>query len=143
MTRAEKGLIILALASVGIWGCSQGQTSKTSSRHEERIKALEAKCDHLETDCQAALSERDQAQKKVEELVKDKGKLLKELEAHRAVAQERDDLKALAANRTSERDAYQVQLEELRKGIRGLLTRVESALPPSTEGEKTSSLPRS
>jgi DNA repair exonuclease SbcCD ATPase subunit len=144
MTRAEKGWIILVVATVGVWGCSQGQSTKTSSRHEERIKALEAKCDHLESEYQSAVNERDLAQKKATDLAKEKTRLLKELEDHRRVLTERDELKIQVVNRTSERDAYVGQLEELRKGIRSLLTRVESALPSGNDkGEKTSMLPKS
>ena len=61
MTRAHKSLIVMLVALVGVWGCSQGDSKAVSSRHLDRIKSLEAKCASLEQECQAALSDRDRA----------------------------------------------------------------------------------
>ncbi len=143
MTRAHKSLIVMLVALVGIWGCSQGDSKGVSSRHLDRIKSLEAKCASLEQECQAALADRDQLKQRLGDVDKERAHLVTEVETGKAVVRERDDLKSLVTTRTSERDTYQGQLEELRKGIRTLLGRLDSALPPSDNSEqKTSSTPR-
>lgn len=143
MTRAHKVWIIAVVVAVGAWGCSQDDTKAVSSRHLEKVKALEARCASLEKECQDALAARDHSKQMMEEIEKERVRLGKQLETGKAVAQERDDLKSLVTTRTTERDSFQAQLEELRKGIRTLLTRVESALPGGENNqEKTSMSPR-
>jgi len=143
MTRAHKSLVVMVVVLVGIWGCSQGDNKAVSSRNLDRIKALEAKCGSLEQECQAALADRDQLKQRLADLEKERARLVNEVETGKAVARERDDLKALVTTRTTERDTYQGQLEELRKGIRSLLSRVDAALPSADSREpKTSSSPR-
>jgi len=132
MSRSYKGLIIIIVATLGLWGCAQGK-GKPNASHEERIKSLEAKVSRLEGECHSLTAERDRAQKKVAELDRERQRLLGEVERLEAVARERDDLKVLVATRTAERNAYQTQFEELRKGIRSLLGRAESALPPGPD----------
>ncbi len=132
MSRSHKALIVLAVATLGLWGCAQG-TSKPTANSDERIKVLEAKCSRLESDHRTVTVARDQIQKKLAELDKERVRLQQELEQGKVVSQERDELKVLVATRTAERDAVQGQFEELRKGIRSVLGRVESALPPALD----------
>ena len=142
MNRAHKALIVMVVVLVGIWGCSQSDSKPVSSKHLDKIKTLEAKFATLEQDCQAAQADRDQLKLRVADLEKERTRLQKVAETSKAVAQERDDLKALVTTRTTERDSYQGQLEELRKGIRTLLIRVDAALAPADQSQKTSSLPQ-
>jgi len=142
MTRTHKVMILLVVVSAGVWGCSQGENKSAAARHLDRIKALEAKCASLEHDCQAMLASRDQAQKRQAELEMQCARLKKEIDGYKVVAHERDDLKSLVTARTTERDSYQTQLMEVRKGIRTLLSRVESCLPTESGDQKTSVSPR-
>ena len=57
MTRAHKTLIILFVAAISSWGCSQGEHKSTASQ-EKRIKALEAKVDSLVSECRCAIQGR-------------------------------------------------------------------------------------
>ncbi len=139
MTRTHKGLIILAVACVGLWGCSQGDQRGAS--HDKRMRSLEAKCCDLETECAALKTARDEVEKKLADMTKDRAVMQKEIDLGKLTRKERDDLKVLLAARTGERDSYQVQLDELRKGIRSLLSRVDSALPPSDD-HKTAAGPK-
>src|SRR5436309_11128918 len=138
MTRAHKTLIILFVAAIGSWGCSQGE-QRTSASQEKRIKALEAKIDSLASECRAALQGREEAEQKVADVQKENERLHKQIELARAVVQERDDLKQLVSSRTAERDAYFAQLEELRKGIRTLLTHAEIVKPQADEANQKTS----
>ena len=63
MNRNGKALIVLLVAAIGLWGCSQGPGQ--SAIQAERIKALEIKCAKLEDDYKAAASARDQARRKI------------------------------------------------------------------------------
>src|SRR5262245_33677649 len=132
MSRSHKGLIVLAVATLGLWGCAQG-TSKPTANSDDRIKALESKLSRLESDHRTVTVARDQVQKKLADLDRERVRLQQELEQGKAVAQERDELKVLVTTRTAERDAVQGQFEELRKGIRSILGRAESALPPAVD----------
>src|SRR5438105_1785158 len=109
MTRAHKSLIVMVVVMVGVWGCSQSDTKAVSSRHLDRIKALEAKCDSLDRECQAALADRDQLKQRLADIEKERARLIKDIETAKAVSRERDDLKALVSTRTTERDTYQGQ----------------------------------
>ncbi|MBI1913284.1 MAG: hypothetical protein HYS12_00775 [Planctomycetes bacterium] len=119
---------MIAVATLGLWGCAQGK-SKPTANSEERIKALEARCAHLESENHTVATARDKAQKLLIEADRERLRLLQEVETLKAIAQERDDLKLLVASRTAERDAAQTHFEELRKGIRSVLGRVEASLP--------------
>ena len=131
MTRSHKALTVIVVATLGLWGCAQGK-SKPTANSDERIKSLEARCENLENDNHKVTTARDKAQKLLVEADRERLRLLQEVETLKAVAQERDELKLQVASRTAERDAIQTHFEELRKGIRSLLGRVESALPPTT-----------
>lgn len=132
MTKLHKGLILIVVVSAGLWGCSQNE-HKTSVNHDKRLKALEEKCGDLEASCQTLQKAHDEAKEMLTKVEKEKEELQQQLELAKLVAKERDDLKQIVDSRTHERDGYHVQLQELRKGIRTLLTRVESALPPNED----------
>jgi septal ring factor EnvC (AmiA/AmiB activator) len=120
MSRASKALIVLVVASTGLWGCAQGPASV------ERLKALEAKCAKLEEDGKAAADARDAAKKRVAALEEERTKLKKDLE-ERTIQ---------LTTRTNERDRLQGQFEQVRKGLKDLLGQSEAALgtqtPPTT-----------
>jgi chromosome segregation ATPase len=124
-------LVVLMVATVGLWGCSQGE-SKTSHRQDEKVKVLQAKCGNLESDCLALTSARDEAQRKLVQLESERTKLLKELQANKHAC---ESLQAAVTIRTAETESYRGQLDELRKGIRSLLSRVESSLPAEDAGK--------
>jgi septal ring factor EnvC (AmiA/AmiB activator) len=143
MTRAQKTFVLLFAAAIGSWGCSQSADPKTSSIHEKRIKAMEAKIDNLASECHAALEAREKAEQRVADLEKEKSSLQKQLDVCKAAAKERDDLQTVVETRTCERDGYVAQLEELKKDIRSILTRVEATLTPSEGKEhKTATGPK-
>lgn len=132
MNRTHRALIVVVVASLGLWGCAQGN-GKPVANSEERIKALEAKYDRLEKDYKAVTVARGQAESRIAALEEERADLLKRIAYGQTVGRERDTLKVLVGTRTAERDAVTTQFEELRKGIRSLLGRVESALPPALD----------
>jgi hypothetical protein len=143
MSRFHKVMVIVVVTMVGVWGCSQGESKSAAGRHLDRIKALEAKCAALEQDCKSAACAREEAEQRVATLEQERVRWLKEAELHKVVARECDELKHAVAARTTERDAYQGQLLEVRKGIRTLLSRVESSLlSPEGSEQKTTMSPR-
>ncbi len=142
MKRIHKALVILMVATFGAWGCAQGNGKPVGN--SERLKALESKCAKLEEDYKAVANARDQVRRKLtqveQEVEKDKLKMSKEQEMHKLLVKERDELRAQIVSRTTERDAIQTQFEELRKGIRGLLGRVDAAIPVPNQPEGTSTV---
>jgi len=130
MTRAHKALLVMVAATFGLWGCAQDK-NQPSAAAEQRLRKLEDKCNRLEKDYRSVTAAREEAEKRVADLEKERAGLLDQIEHGKVVGKERDQLKVLVSTRTSERDAVQTQFEELRKGIRSLLGRVESALPPT------------
>src|ERR1700687_2218733 len=58
MSRANKALVLLVVAALGLWGCAQGPANSA-----EKIKALEGKVVNLEEDYKAAASARDAIKK--------------------------------------------------------------------------------
>jgi chromosome segregation ATPase len=124
MTRANKALIVLVVAAMGVWGCAQ----RPSPVGLERIKALEAKCSKLEDDYKAVATARDQARKKVADAEEQRAKLQQDSEQQQQqLVKERDDLKAQLAAKTTERDALQTQFDGFRKSVRSLLNQADSA----------------
>ncbi len=132
-------MILLVVATLGIWGCAQGNGASQA----ERIRALEAKCAKLEDDYRSAATVRDQARKKTATLEEERGQLQKELEAlhkqsqteqeaAKLVLKERDELRAIIDSRTSERDVLQVRCERLKKGLQNLLGQDETVGPSTT-----------
>src|SRR5262249_42544599 len=116
MSRSHKALIVIVVATLGLWGCAQGKNKPTATS-EERSKSLEARCANLESDLHNVTAARDKAQKLLVETDRERSRLLQEVESLKAIAQERDDLKLLVTSRTAERDFAQTHLEEVRKGI--------------------------
>ena len=129
MTRDNKALLVMLVALFGLWGCAQ-EKSQPSAAADQRLRKVEDKAKQLEKDYRSVSAAREEADKRVAELEKERAGLLEQLEQGKAVSKERDQLKVLVSTRTTERDAVQTQFEELRKGIRSLLGRVESSLPP-------------
>jgi septal ring factor EnvC (AmiA/AmiB activator) len=127
MSRADRALIVLLVASLGVWGCARGPGSGTANT--ERIRALETKIAKLEDDFRAAVSGREQLRKKLSTVEAEHGQQSEQLQA---VIKERDELRQQLALRTSERDATQVKFEQFRKGIRTLLGQAEPTTGPSS-----------
>ena len=132
MTRAQKTLAVLFVASLGIWGCSQGPSSGGVAA-KERIRALEAKSVRLEDDFRNVAAARDQLRKQMTDLENDRSRLRQDLDRLRNAEKERDALCKQVKDRTSERDAVQVQYESFRKGIRELLGQADARLPRPTD----------
>jgi hypothetical protein len=113
MTRGSKALIVLIVASLGVWGCARGPANQQSVQ-AERIKALEAKCGKLEEDYRSAAAARDQARRRL------------------ATAEEERDLAAKERDqRTGERDLLQSRCERLRKGLQNLIGQDDAMLHPA------------
>ncbi len=118
MSRASKALAVFFVASLGLWGCSQGPTNGPGSL--ERIRTLEAKHSKLEEEYRATAIVRDQLRKQTQE----------QEDQVQALQKERDDLRQQLAARTAERNTAQVQYEQFRNGIKDLLGRAEASLNP-------------
>jgi septal ring factor EnvC (AmiA/AmiB activator) len=128
MSRADKFLVVLVLASLGAWGCAQGPAN--NGQNAEKIKALETKIAKLEDDFKASVTIREQLRKKLAATEEDRGHLAQQVEQLQAVVKDRDDLRQQLAARTGERDAIQTQFDQFRKGIRNLLGQAEPAAAP-------------
>ncbi len=135
MTRTSKSMMVLLVAAVGLWGCSQGPSQ--SAAQADRIKALESKCAKLEDDYKAAAAARDQARKKVSTLEEERAQIdeqtivmQKEIEAGKAIAKERDSLRQQMEARTTERDQLQTRCEKMKKGLQTLLGQDDAASTP-------------
>jgi hypothetical protein len=120
MSRTNRWLAVLVVASTGLWGCAQGPTNNGAAQ-AERIRALEVKSAKLEDDFRAAVAVRDQLRKKLTQADEQKAQLGQQLEQLQNAAHERDELRQQLTARTGERDNLQNQFEQLRKGIRSLL----------------------
>jgi chromosome segregation ATPase len=143
MTKTSKALAVLAVATLGLWGCAEGPASRTANL--ERAKALEARNAKLEEEYRTAKALREQLNKKLttveaehaalqEELnqirqasAKDREALRQEVNQLKAAARERDELRREVKVRAHERDALQNQFEQFRKNIRELLGQVDAA----------------
>jgi DNA anti-recombination protein RmuC len=138
MTSAKKALVVLIVATLGIWGCAQGQSSNAVSQ-ADRIKVLEAKNAKLEEDFRAAAAVRDQCRKKLATADEQQQQLRQDLDQQlQAVVRERDELRQQVTTRTNERDAMVTQYENFRKSIRELLGQADTALNHSAEHPVTS-----
>ncbi len=125
MSRGNKALIVLVVASLGVWGCAQGPANGSASA--ERIRALETKLTKLEDDFRATVAVREQLRKKLATAEQQCSQCRQQIEQLRIAAKERDELRQQLSARTSERDAVQNQFDQLRKGIRTLLGQAEAA----------------
>jgi chromosome segregation ATPase len=124
MARANKALVVLVVAALGLWGCSQ----RPVPGGLERIKALETKISKLEDDYKAVATARDQARKKLAETEEQRLKFQQQAEEQQVtLTKERDDLKQQVTTRTTERDTLQTQFESFRKGVRSLLNQADTA----------------
>ncbi len=130
MSRANRALLVLLVAALGLWGCARGPAGGPASA--ERIRTLEGKCAKLEDDYRAVAGARDQLRKKLASVEEERAKVRGELDQHQSVVKERDDLRRQVGTRTMERDAMQGQLDQLRKGIRSLLGQAEAGAQPVT-----------
>lgn len=137
MTQLQKALIVLAVATLGIWGCAQGPAGSASA---EKIKVLEAKMNRLEEDFRAAAAARDQFRKKLTETEQASALLKQDLDT---VTKERDDTAALLKARTAERDLASTQFDAFRKNLKELLGQTEAALAkPAKPNVTTVSKPK-
>src|SRR5260370_40809517 len=123
MSFGKQVLILVAIGSLGLWGCAQGP----SAAHAERIRALETKMAKLEEDFKAAVAGREQLRKKLTTAEEEKAQLAQQVEQLQLVVKERDDLRQQLAIRTAERDGVQTQFTHFRKSIRTLLGQAETA----------------
>jgi outer membrane murein-binding lipoprotein Lpp len=125
MNRANKALVVMFVASLGLWGCAQEQSRGPSSA---RIRALESKNAKLEDDFRVIVASRDEYRKKLQATEQQRNRLNQQIE----------QLHALERERTSERDVLQTQFDQLRKGMRNLLGQVES-VSNATPGQPVTS----
>ena len=114
MTSGNKALVVLVVASLGLWGCTQRPGAVGGA---ERIKALEKRIARLEEDFRAAATARDQLRQKVARVESQRDRLQREC----------DELQQQIVTRTNERDTAQVQYEQFRKQLRSLLGQAETA----------------
>jgi chromosome segregation ATPase len=123
MSRANKALVVLIVAALGLWGCAQGP-----AHNGERVKGLEAKVAKLEEDFKAATTARDQVRKKLADVEEQRNKSLQEAEQQQqALTKEREELKQQLTTRTTERDTVQTQFEVFRKELHNLMQQVDTA----------------
>jgi chromosome segregation ATPase len=136
MTRANKALVVMVIAALGLWGCAQGPANSASAS-QERIKALESKCSKLEDDYRAVASARDQLRKKLASAEEERGRTQQELNKRQGIIKERDELKQHLATRTTERDSAVAQFEHFRKSIKTLLGQAEASVTAAPSGERS------
>ena len=135
MNRVSKPLVVLFVAAVGVWGCSQANPGQSAAQADQ-IKALQAKCLKLEDDYKSAAAARDQARKRVATLEEERAavdeqvaQLQKDVEAGKLVAKERDELRQQMDQRTGERDQLQTRCDKLKKGLQTLLGQDDAMVP--------------
>jgi hypothetical protein len=128
MNRTNKGLVVLTVALMGVWGCAQSSTPGPSTT--DRLRALEVKNTKLEEDFRAVAAARDQVRRKLaaaEEQLKQAEQ--QAADQVQAAVKEKEEVKLLLAARTGERDAMVLQFDAFRKNIKELLGQAEAALP--------------
>jgi chromosome segregation ATPase len=116
MSRANKALVVLVVATLGLWGCAQGPGCGSA----DKIQSLEDKVSKLEDDCKAVTSARDGVKKKLAALEEEFVKKQQELDQQ-------------IAARTAERDSVQTQFEQFRKNLRTLLGQADAAAGTSAQ----------
>ncbi len=134
MTRSGKWMMVMLVAAVGLWGCSQAASPNSQA---DKIKALQDKCARLEDDFKSAAMSRDQARKQLAALQEEHAQmadqlaaLQKDVEAGKAVAKERDELRQQLDARTGERDQLQTRCEKMKKGLQTLLGQDDALSAP-------------
>jgi septal ring factor EnvC (AmiA/AmiB activator) len=136
MSSANKALlIVMVVATLGLWGCAQ---NPGSSAHSARIRDLESRNAKLEEDYRAVVSTRDQYRKRLNSTEERKAELTQELEA---ALRERDELRQLVSTRQGERDALHGQLIQLGKELQSLAGRIEAATATTANPPVTSAAP--
>jgi chromosome segregation ATPase len=124
MTSTGKGLFILiALASLGLWGCSQNQDGATDAK----LRELEARHLKLEEDYQAVVAANESIRKRLATVEGQRADLAKKVESLQIVVRERDELRQQVAARTGERDALHSQMVSFAKELQSLAGRIEAA----------------
>ena len=63
MTRASKALIVVVVATLGLWGCARNPAGQAA--HAEKIRLLETRCAKFQGDYRDAAAARDQARKQL------------------------------------------------------------------------------
>lgn len=139
-------LALLALASLGLWGCTHQKNGATTTK----IRELEARYQKLEEDYHVVSAAADSSRKRIGQLERERGDLKQQLADLKVLAQERDNLateredlvKQLKA-RTTERDAVRGQLVQFGKDLQDLMGRVESAAAATPGAGITAAIPAS
>jgi septal ring factor EnvC (AmiA/AmiB activator) len=135
MSQGKNVLVLLVLASIGLWGCAQGPNGGSAS--VERVRALESKIAKLEEDFKASVAIREQLRKKLTSADEAKTLLAQQVEQLQTVVKERDELRQQLASRTNERDNLHAQFNQFRKGIKTLLG--QSELPSTLNSQPVTS----
>jgi hypothetical protein len=136
MTRANKALVVMVVATLGLWGCAQGQSGGTAGA---RIRELESRTAKLEEDYRAAVAARDLARKRLAVAEEQKNQLAQKAEQLPALKRERDELRIQVSARISERDSVQAQYDQFRKTIRNLLGQADAAALKGTASQPVTS----
>jgi len=140
MSRASKALVVLMVAALGIWGCSQGP-SQVGGVSQEKVKQLESRCQKLEDECRAVTAAREQVRKRLAEESEQRLKVQQQLEEVRsAFAKEREEMKQDLQTRTTERDTIQSNFDQFRKGLRNLLQDMDAAAATGIPGPTISAV---
>jgi septal ring factor EnvC (AmiA/AmiB activator) len=111
MSRTNKALAVIVVASLGLWGCARGPGNGAVT--VERIRALETKIAKLEDDFHASVVQRDQLKKKLAAAEEERAQFMKD----------RDELK-------HQLNGVQDRFDQFRKGVKDLLGQAEQPLSP-------------
>ncbi|MCS6852324.1 MAG: hypothetical protein NZ700_14260 [Gemmataceae bacterium] len=126
MNLTKKALFVLAVASLGLWGCAKG--ANNGAAQNERIKSLEQRNARLEQDFRALAQTRDELRKKLAWAEEQQARLRREVDQLKSVVKERDELRQQLEARISERDHLQAQYEQFRRQLKELLGQAEAAV---------------
>jgi chromosome segregation ATPase len=130
MTCGKKALLVVMLTGLlGLWGCTQGGSSSSTSA---RLRELEARSARLEDDYKTAVAARDQARKKATALDEQRSQLVQQVEQLLKVAKERDDLRTQLTARAAEREALQANLLQFSRELQNLAAKIDHAASGST-----------
>jgi uncharacterized coiled-coil DUF342 family protein len=132
MTCGKKALLVVMLTTLlGLWGCTQGGSSSSTSA---RLREVEARSARLEDDYKTAAAARDQARKNVAQLDEQRAQLTQQVEQLQKVVKERDELRAQLTSRTAERDALQASLLQFSRDLQNLATKMDQAAQSGGSG---------
>lgn len=138
-------IAVLALASLGLWGCSNQKNGATNTK----IRELEARYQKIEEDYRVVVAASETSRKKISQLERERAELQQQIADLKVLALERDnllaereDLRKTITTRTGERDNFQGQLVQFGKDLQALVGRVEAAAA-STPGSVTAAIPAS